>query len=390
MASLIAKHLESILSKSPWSSSSAKSQKTQHNDQQQHEISHPAVQPSPLPHIRFGEVGAIDKPGSGDASNMSSEALWTRTSGSTRIGMQERSRSQERIVGVGSAGLTPGSEWHPFAAVSTPQSDSPKADREGENKSNLTPSQNDGGLVRREALQPSFSSALSGEEKKNHQHPELIELCLSDNALSSFPDVVFLFPALISLCLKGCACSQLPEHLTCLQQLELGDFSKCGLLVLPPFIGQFVYLEELIVRKNNLSTLPRELAQCKNLKCLDAGYNQITSFPEFVCELSALLVLRLSNNRISTLPTNIGQLKELKELQMENNLLTTLPIELGKCVHLEILCVECNPLLAPPSGILVKGAAVLLAYLRAQLVLRSRRKMSKRNAITSLKEALMD
>jgi Leucine-rich repeat (LRR) protein len=203
---------------------------------------------------------------------------------------------------------------------------------------------------------------------------EVINICIEDWSLCSFPEVFKYFNSLQSLKLKNCRISVLPKYISSYKWLKHLDLEGNKLKSLPQAIGNLKSLKELNLKNNKLesipfsmglsfslqdlnlannllSELPYSLTHLVSLKILDLSNNRLKEIPQTVGSLKGLETLNLSSNRIEYLPKSIGLLKSLISLNLDRNLISSLPDSLGFLVKLKSLSVEENKLTTLPRSI---------------------------------------
>lgn len=103
------------------------------------------------------------------------------------------------------------------------------------------------------------------------------------------------------------------------------------------------------------------------METLLLSFNRIESLDGFPwSELASASVVSLSDNRLRSLGT-IYHIPRLASLSFENNNVTHVPSELGLCPHLRALYMNGNPQKTVRGGVIAKGSAEILAYLKNKL-----------------------
>ncbi|KAJ3439312.1 leucine-rich repeat-containing [Anaeramoeba flamelloides] len=199
--------------------------------------------------------------------------------------------------------------------------------------------------------------------------PNLIELNLSNNKISSIPSILLKdfaslrivdisynkicqCTALIELNLNDNEISFLPDNIGDLELLRKLYVHKNNLKTLPDSIGNLVSLIELDVGDNNLSELNVNIFGCSDLRYLDASNNTIPSISgEAIKGLSRLTCLNFGGNELTELPEEMSQLVNLKELLLYENKFSYFPRVLTNLWNLEILDLNNNEIKEVPMQI---------------------------------------
>lgn len=132
-----------------------------------------------------------------------------------------------------------------------------------------------------------------------------------------------------------------------LKQLWLSDNQ---LTTLPESIGKLTALTWINFSNNQVSTIPESFSNFQNLSALYADRNKLSMFPELICKLAALTTLSLNENQLIALPESISRLKKLKNLRLRDNQLTTLPESLSNLENLSDLDLNFNKLRSLPKS----------------------------------------
>ena len=168
-------------------------------------------------------------------------------------------------------------------------------------------------------------------------YPNLIELNLNKNNLTSVPAEIFQIRGLVRLSLSNNQLTHLPGQLGQLKDLKELSLSGNELSSVPAEIGELRLLESLLLDRNQLQTLPAQIWQLSSLGILYLAANQLTHLPAGIGQLRSLRVLLLSGNQLTSIPEQIGELSNLYELQLNDNSLISLPEQIGKLTNLEII-----------------------------------------------------
>lgn len=124
------------------------------------------------------------------------------------------------------------------------------------------------------------------------------------------------------------------------------------------------HTQELDLRNNALTQLPQRIQRLRALETLLLSFNKIASLESFPwSELASVSVVSVSDNKLRSLGT-IYDAPRLASLSFENNNLTHVPCELGLCPHLRALYLNGNPQKTVRGGVIAKGSAEVLAYLK--------------------------
>jgi Leucine-rich repeat (LRR) protein len=201
----------------------------------------------------------------------------------------------------------------------------------------------------------------------------LLHLNLSSNQLKALTASVGELLSLKTLTVENNELQSLHPSIAALPQLELlrlrenqlSAGSIAAFLGDSPALGRT--LKELDLRNNNLSTLPVELSHLRSLETLLAAYNRLETLERFPwSQLGNLSVVSLSDNKLRSLG-RIYDAPALASLSFENNNLTRVPCELGLCPQLRAIYLNGNPQRTVRGGVIAKGSAEILAYLKNKL-----------------------
>ncbi|CEG38811.1 Leucine-rich repeat protein [Plasmopara halstedii] len=128
-------------------------------------------------------------------------------------------------------------------------------------------------------------------------------------------------------------------------------------------------LKEIDLRSNKLSIIPVETGQLRSLENLLLSHNQIEALDQFPwSHLTKVSVIDLSDNKLRSLG-RIYDAPLLQSLSFENNNITKVPVELGLCLHLSAIYMNGNPQRTVRGGVIAKGSAEVVAYLKNKLPL---------------------
>lgn len=206
-----------------------------------------------------------------------------------------------------------------------------------------------------------------------HHLDGIVRLHLGSNRLSVLPG------ELLARCTglqelnadKNCLSAELPAELVGfgLRQLSLAGnaLSAAHFRALRPPGRLFSALQDLNLSSNKLSSVPPELFRCKSLRILSLALNQLSNLSALPwCALGSLETLDLSDNHIADIG-DVVAMTWLRNLVLSNNDLATIPAELGFMAQMESLSISGNPQRFVRQGVLDKGTACVLEYLRMRL-----------------------
>ncbi|KAJ6227661.1 hypothetical protein M0813_09564 [Anaeramoeba flamelloides] len=180
----------------------------------------------------------------------------------------------------------------------------------------------------------------------------LMKLSLVSNQMTTLPKEICQCTALIELNLNDNEISFLPDNIGDLELLRKLYVHKNNLKTLPDSIGNLVSLIELDVGDNNLSELNVNIFGCSDLRYLDASNNTIPSISgEAIKGLSRLTCLNFGGNELTELPEEMSQLVNLKELLLYENKFSYFPRVLTNLWNLEILDLNNNEIKEVPMQI---------------------------------------
>ncbi|MEM1168484.1 MAG: COR domain-containing protein, partial [Cyanobacteria bacterium P01_H01_bin.35] len=192
---------------------------------------------------------------------------------------------------------------------------------------------------------------------------QLEALNLSNNQLTSLPELISTFSNLTSLDLSNNQLTSLPESISQLSNLTELSLNSNQLTSLPESISKLSNLTELSLNSNQLTSLPESIIKLSNLTELYLSRNQIyTNLPESISKLSNLTKLYLNSNQLTNLPESISKLSNLTKLYLNSNQLTNLPESISKLPNLTKLYLRDNPLETPPIEIAKQGIEAIRKY----------------------------
>jgi internalin A len=254
------------------------------------------------------------------------------------------------------------------------------------------------------------------------QELKSLKLLSLRNCSLSFLDLnLSVLSKLNSLDLQENKFESLPHTITRLKKLKYLNYSKNKLKYLTEIgYGTLEQLEIFDLNTNHLTTLPHDICGgnsltttgrsngpasglrvgggsggCKKLKVFNLSSNLISFLPQNISKLKSLLKLNIERNQLKSLPSEIKHLSLIsfrcgynsieflddnlftEELGqsieffscVENNLLE-LPLSLKDITKIQTenfqLAAEFNPLISPPSSVLIEGMKILGAYMRVR------------------------
>uniref|UniRef100_A0A8C1VKA9 Protein scribble homolog n=1 Tax=Cyprinus carpio TaxID=7962 RepID=A0A8C1VKA9_CYPCA len=158
------------------------------------------------------------------------------------------------------------------------------------------------------------------------------------------PDTLGALPNLRELWLDRNQLSSLPPELGNLRQLVCLDVSENRLSQLPTEISGLIALTDLLLSENLLEVLPDSIGSLKKLSILKVNQNRLVHLTDSIGECENLTELMLTENLLQSLPRSLGKLKKLTNLNVDRNRVSSVPAELGGCVSLNVLSLRDNRL----------------------------------------------
>ncbi|KAI6660052.1 hypothetical protein LOD99_14393 [Oopsacas minuta] len=151
------------------------------------------------------------------------------------------------------------------------------------------------------------------------------------------------------------------ERLTKLQFLNLSDTGRCYLDSQDQISGQqtninnlqkLVCLRDLDLSHNQLTRIPTELFKLTNLRRLNLSYCELKDIPSSIETWIQLQTLDLSGNSICFLPHNLCELTQLKRIFLSDNRLQMdgIPKNIGNMINLESFIAARNQLVSVPAS----------------------------------------
>lgn len=196
-------------------------------------------------------------------------------------------------------------------------------------------------------------------------------LDISNTSITILPDV-FKYLPLTSLIAKNnlLTNNSLPKNFEkCTTLLEL-NLSGNQLSHFPEQILDFASLKFLYLGGNGMKEISRNIGKLQSLQMVSFGGNKLTEVPATLGLLQHLQALVLCDNNIECLPANIANLHKLKSLLLHKNKLRTLPPEIVALQNLTELSLRDNPLVVRfvsglsynPVSLLELSARVIKLY----------------------------
>ncbi|XP_014208155.1 leucine-rich repeat-containing protein 58 [Copidosoma floridanum] len=174
----------------------------------------------------------------------------------------------------------------------------------------------------------------------------LTTLDLSSCGLQRLPDFVAELGQLLSFSVKNnnLTNDSLPKSFEGLAALVELNLSGNRLTEFPEQVLDLTGLKYLYLGGNLISEITKDVWKIQRLQILSMGGNRLTDVPSTLGQLTALQALILSDNMLESLPSSIANLKNLKTLQLHKNRLRTLPTEIITLRCLTELSLRDNPL----------------------------------------------
>ena len=152
------------------------------------------------------------------------------------------------------------------------------------------------------------------------------------------------------------------ERLTKLQYLNLSSTGRCysdpsdhtpGQQTNITNLHKLVCLKDLDLSHNYLSRIPTDLFKLTNLRRLNLSYCKLKDISSSIDAWTMLQTLDLSGNYIAFLPHNLCELTQLKRLFLSDNRLQMdgIPKNIGNMINLESFVAARNQLVSVPASI---------------------------------------
>ena len=187
---------------------------------------------------------------------------------------------------------------------------------------------------------------------------------LSDNRLTSIPELLDKLSALTQLNLENNYLNHIPEwvfNISSLSSESLFELQLENWVLETPDSDEF--LTRIVAKKRiltaeltldlsnlNLTSIPECISKLSALRDLNLYNNLLTYIPDSLANLSSLTTLDLSNNQLTAIPALLGNLSELIFLNLSRNQLTAIPDSLGNLPALIYLELRHNQLTAIPNS----------------------------------------
>ena len=139
---------------------------------------------------------------------------------------------------------------------------------------------------------------------------QLQKLDLSHNPISELPECVRKMTTLQELQIRNFRGSSLPEWFGELQELRTLNAESASITTLPESIGDMKKLHTLSLRWSKLACLPETLGDCESLQSMDIASTEVTSFP------STLSVLQAWESRLNKAWESFQQLSKLHTMEI--------------------------------------------------------------------------
>ena len=157
----------------------------------------------------------------------------------------------------------------------------------------------------------------------------------------------------------------LPAEFFELRGLTHVELCRNAFTRVPDGFGRLDNLSYLDLSQNRIAGDSGALAGLRRLDTVMLGDNALSALP---CVPASVTTLALGGNRIGSVPAGIEKLlPAVVHLDLSNNDLTSVPPEMGRMTTLSSLNINGNPLKTIRRGVLDKGTASLLAYLRDRI-----------------------
>jgi len=142
---------------------------------------------------------------------------------------------------------------------------------------------------------------------------------LSGAGFTSVPDMIYQFPKAVFLDLASNYIIHADIDPSGFPELEELNLSGNQISTVPPSIERLRGLETLNLSGNRITSLPSALGRLKNLETLSLGGNMLETLPDELRGLKSLQQLDLSNNKLAGIPECLLKLKNLRLLNLRGN-----------------------------------------------------------------------
>ncbi len=193
------------------------------------------------------------------------------------------------------------------------------------------------------------------------QIPRISELDLSFNQLETVPDELGFLASLEKLSLDHNPLERLPASIGNLANLKILSLSSLPLLDIPASIaeldnlealkldrigppvekflrelpdGGFKHLKQIQLAKNKLEVIPESIQRLKTLQELNLSFNELQELPPWLPRLENLQVLKLDAFKGKNLPSIVANFPVLREFSLRN---VSFPINIADFDHWENL-----------------------------------------------------
>lgn len=180
--------------------------------------------------------------------------------------------------------------------------------------------------------------------------PNLVELDLSNNAISSLA-VDFQCPSQLKrLYVNGNRITEIPARLSQLPQLQVLDAHDNPITKIDPSIAGMRSLKELWLSGNgDMASFQPAIWGMKGLETLRLWNFGLTAIPDAIGQMQNLKTACFAHNDIQSLNPKICALPNLEYLNLGDNALQSLPAEIRQCTRLGYLGIYENPISSLPD-----------------------------------------
>ncbi|KAF7846505.1 hypothetical protein BT93_L4225 [Corymbia citriodora subsp. variegata] len=171
--------------------------------------------------------------------------------------------------------------------------------------------------------------------------------------LRKLPKSFVRVASLVELDLSNTAITRLPNSIGNQKCLSILNLRSTKIDELPNSIGSLRELKFLVLSNTNIRKLPMSIGNLESLLELDVSGTRLLQLPESIGDLSRLKVINISYSLIMELPPSIVELKALEELHAKHclNLKWEIPEDIWKLSLLRILHLEFTPIRNVPMTI---------------------------------------